>query len=892
MTTARIDFATALAPGVTFVPVILVAGAPTVLTPAGVRPTTVAVTSGSIDPLFWCGTGSLTETLPDASTFDPVDDLLDPREVFEVFERASLLDGAVKVEPFTFTLIDTDGRATAMLSIREGRTAQLLAAEVSDTATTVTLASVGGFPASGIAAIGRETFLYSSISGNDLVTSLVTRGRYGSRVRTHGAPAEHLPVVTAGGPRHWQGRVCTLWLCTLSADGATLGDPTLLYAGTVGAGVQLTGDLRKWSVPLDHVTETLARKVDTPPVDLYGFAHYTIDPGAHPLLVGSEGNPRGLPWAASLQWSDGDNDNGGWHPSLSSFVDAANRAFDAYTTGAGSLGVDSNGKLVVRVQGSSASPRWFSSQAAWDANVVSDYRVDDDTTPAAWISGNRAPQACFRLLGRVRIPTAADFARIPTTFSWTHTTTDGDTGTASLGLVASVGEFKDIASLITARDATPQTVTVTPVGPAPLFTARTAAKLGVIASGSSCIAALRAGALGLEALTGSDLYDALVDWDDLERALSGTPSGGLPTAREYRFISGADSFLAVLIDELRLRGMCLAMRYGRITGVRMQSLSDVESAVASIGELDPIHAEAISVTDATEPLATKVVFKLPNPAGSGDPVEVSVTDATFEGEFGDGEALEVGALLNVPARLIPGVVASLSALYAVSQQILGPLAEPSRAVGLPLTGALLGLQPGDRVRFTHPRVPTWTGVRGVSDLLCQVQEVRRQLFGGKLRATAVLRLQSSVSCAYTPEVIVAAGGLTGGSPVVTIDATTGWGPQCHASDRTAAGAVSTNAVDGFAVGDAVILGALDDRTPIADEPFTVTAVNVGAGTVTLSGNPSAGMVAAAVSQYGVTLRWGDYDDATASQHTGWGWVADATTGTLGTGGAEGKRWAA
>ena len=177
MTTARLDWTSALSPGARVVPVILVAGVPRVLTPAGVRPTTVAVTSGTIDALWWPGTGSLTETLPDASTFDPVADLLDPGEVFEVYERASLLKGDVRVEALTFSVLDTDGAATALLSIREGRTSQLLASEITDTSTSIPLAAVGGFPASGIAAINRETILYGSISGTSLVSSLVRRGR-------------------------------------------------------------------------------------------------------------------------------------------------------------------------------------------------------------------------------------------------------------------------------------------------------------------------------------------------------------------------------------------------------------------------------------------------------------------------------------------------------------------------------------------------------------------------------------------------------------------------------------------------------------------------------------------------------------------------------------------
>ena len=889
MTTARIDWTTALAPGARIVPVILVAGVPRVLTPAGVRPTTVAVTSGTVDPLFWPGMGTLTETLPDASTFDPVADLLDPREVFEVFERASVLKGDVRVEALTFSLLDTDGAATALLSVREARTAQLLAADVSDTDTAFTLGATGGFPTSGIASCGRETFLYSSISGSDLITSLVTRGRYGSSLRAHGAPAEHPPLVVAGGPRHWQSRLATLWLCALSADGTTLSDPTLVYTGTVGAGVQLKGNLSRWSVPLDHITESLARKLDTQPIDLYGFAHYSTAEDTHPLRVGSATFAAAPSDALALQWS-GASDNGGWHPDLSSFVRAADAVFSAGTTGAGRIQVDTNGKMVVRQQGSDASPRWFSASAAWDTAVLRDYRVDDDTTPAAWVSAARAPEACFRLIGWVKIPSAADFARIPSTFSWSYTTADGARGSASLALIATSGAFKDYAATITERDAGGQRVRVSPLGPAPVHTSRTAAKLGVIARGASVVAALRAGAAGIDALTGQDLYQSAVDWDDLERAFSGVASGGLPQQREYRFTSDADSFLAILIDELRLRGMCLAMRYGRITGVRLSSLADTESTVATITESDLLTADGkelpVEVIDSTEPLATAVVFTIPH--YDGRERRVSIVDTTFQGEFGDGAAVECKALMGVPLNIVVNVADTLSGLYAVAQQLLGPMAEPSRSIRLPLSGALLGLQPGQLVAFTHSRIPSWSGTRGITAAVCQVAEVRRELFGGKLRATATLRLQSSAAVGYAPEVMVAAGGLSAVSPIVTLDLTTGWGAQCHAQDRTASGALSTDPTPGFAVGDKVVLSQ-NARTPISDESFTV--VTVTASTITLDGNPSAGMVTAAASQYGVSLRWADYDTATARQHTGFAWIAD-TGGTLGAGSAAGKRWAA
>lgn len=889
MTTARIDWSTALSPGARIVPVILVAGVPRVLTPAGVRPTTVAVTSGTVDALWWPGTGTLTETLPDASTFDPVADLLDPREVFEVFERASLLKGDVRVEALTFSLLDTDGAATALLSVREGRTTQLLASDIGAADTSIPLGATTGFPTTGIAAIGRETITYGGIGGGSLTSA--TRGKYGSSARSHSAPTEHPPLVSAGGPRHWQSRLATLWLCVLSADGATLTDPTLFYAGTVGAGVQLTGNLSRWSVPLDHVTESLSRKLDTAPLDLYGFGHYSTAPEAHPLRVGYSASGFYAGDSLTLQWT-GASDNGGWHPDLASFVRAADAVFSAGTTGAGRIQVDTNGKMVVRQQGSNASPRWFSARAAWDINILRDYRVDDDTTPAAWVSDARAPEACFPLNGWVKIPSSVDFARIPSTLSWSYTTTDGVLGVATASLIAETRGGEGFVATILERDASGQRVRVLPVDSRdPLCVRRTSAKLGVVARGGSVVAALRAGAAGIDALTGQDLYQSAVDWDDLERVFAGVATGGLPQQREYRFTADADSFLALLVDEMRLRGMSLAMRFGRITGVKLSSLADTESTVATITESDLLTADGkelpVEVIDSTEPLATSVVFTIPH--YDGRERKVSIVDTTFQGEFGDGAAVECKALMGVPVNVVVDVTDTLSSLYAVAQQILGPLAEPSRAIRLPLTPALMGLQPGQLVTFTNSRIPSYSGTRGITAAVCQVQEVHRELMGGRFRATATIRLQSSASAGYCPEVLIAAGGLNAASPIVTLDATTGWGAQCHAQDRNAAGDLSTDPSAGFAAGDKVVLSVVGDRTPISDEAFTV--VTVTASTITLNGNPSAGMTAAAAGQYSVTLRWADYDTAVTRQHTGFAWIAD-TAGTLGAGSDTGKRWAA
>lgn len=898
MTTARIDWSTGLAPGARVVPVILIAGLPAVLTPAGVLPTTVAVSSGTIDALWWPGTGALAELLPGGGTLQPVEDLLDPTETLEVFERASLLKGDVRVESLSFSVLDTDGRGTTLLSNREGRITQFLASDITETASTIPLVSSVGFPAGGIASIERETVTYIAVNGTDLTT--VVRGKYGSHARAHLSPAEHRPLVVAGYPRHWQSRLATVWLCVLSSDGLTLTDPSLLYAGTVGAGIQMTGNLTRWTVPLDHVSVALTRKVDIPPISIYGYHHFATPSTAvqgHPLTIAA-GTTSIDPVFTTLLWDTlSVYDQGGWHPTREAFVDSCN-AKTASLAPAASVII--NRALTVTHFGTDAdnSIVYFTPGWVTTGSTTLGGNANDDNSPMAYTVADM-PEAFFRMNDIVRIPSTLDFARIPTTFQWTATTSDGVTGTASVALIADTIGREGYAAGITARNDPPQTVTLGRLsvnGGGFIDTRvfeRTAVKIGIVATGASPIAALKAAALAIDALTGQDLFESAVDWDHVERLFM-APTSSLPQAREYRFTGDTDSFLDVLIDELRLRGMCMVIRYGLISAARLMSYADSEDTAASIVETDTLSEDGkeipIEIVDNIEPLATGVDYSFPS-SGGGEPVVISITDLTYQSEFGDSARVECKALLAIPTASAPNLIASLIPLYSVAQQILGPLAEPSRAVRIPLTPVLLGLQPGDLVKLTHSRIPMWTGVRGITDGVCQVQEVRRILFGGRLRATVVLRLQSAPAYGYAPEAIVESGGLTSGGTTVQLSTATAWGPTCHARDITASGAASTSTVDGFEVGDVVVLSQIGTRTPIADVQRTLTAVDPVLNTVTLSSAPGATMAGAAAVYYGVILRCAPYDQCTARQQTIFAWIADQTTQVLGTSDAP-KRYTA
>lgn len=887
MAISRIDWSTQ-ANRVT--PVILIAGVPVVLTAAGVRPTSVSVSSGTIDSLFWPGTGTLTETLPGAGgTFDPVKDLLDANETFEVYEKLDLLKGEVRVEPFTFSLFDYQAQATALVSQRDYPVSQQLASDITASATTIPLVNTAGIPSGYMAAIGRETVTYNGFSGSSLAS--VTRGKYGSAARVHLSPESHRGLVTAnafGNPcRYWQGRQASVWLCSLSADGLTLSDPTLIFLGTVGAGVQLNGALTKWSIPLDHVTEALGRKLNFGTISLYGWEHASNSPNFHPLRIWSNGIP------AITTDALGDPNNGGWHPNLASFAAAASEVCRTSVSAFLRVMVDTNRRLVVVADGTTFDLR-TTVEFGWDTARWQNEFASGESK--ALYSVNPAPTDMFHIHNNVYIPLASDFAKIPTTFEWGNTTPGGVNGTATLSLTADTDNTEGLAATITRRDTAPQRVVVeaslpnrmrmtgAEIAAATRCTSLTKANLGLVAKGSTPIAALMAATKGIAALSGEDLYSTAVDWVGLESVFNSAPTV-VSDAREYRFVNGEDTFLSILSDECRLRGLCMVIRHGLISAARLGNFAfnDITRVpFLSLQDYNVVADESgreipIEVIDCGRPLATSMKFTLPGATGS-DPDTVTVTDTTYQEEFGDGETIECKALMSLPMGTDwSGVRVQL---FDIAQQVLPGFSEPSRDVRMVCDPRALGAQPGDVASFTGFRIPDWTGFRGVVRA-AMVQEVRRSLFGGKMRGTLCLRLPSGSLVAYAPEALVASGGLSAISPVVTLDVTSGWGSKCFFNS-------THDHTMWFRVGDAVRLSQFA-RAPIPDETFTVVSTSTSPDTITLNANPSAAMVAAAVA-YGVSIRLDTYGAANYEYQQEYGWMASSTTQLLdGTDAA--KRWA-
>lgn len=888
MTTSRIDWPAALVRGARIIPLVTIEGVPVLLTPAGVHPTAAAFT-GDPDPAWWlnASSGDLAQAMPGGTTLDPVREWLDPSQVFEVYEEARALDGDTHVDPMTFTVYDKGAEATSFLSVQQARLTALLGSEIGPADTTIPLSSgASSAPASGIACIGREAIVYSATGGGSLLIGSAPdgRGRFGSVARRHTVPPTHPPLVSFGGPRFWQSRRAVVWAAALSADGLTVSDPTPLFIGTVGAGVQLVSGGVRWSIPLDPISESYTRKWTPRTVSLFGIAHFYPD-FTQPLQVG---------WLHDT-YLDSQNDsinNLGWHQNWGDFLNDFH--LRAQTTEGTALNPVQAPRLTLFVSGGSSN-QLLTVVAAWNTPPYVERYVD---TSERMTFAQDPPEACLHLDGRVRLPLAGDIDLIPSTLQWA--VSDPSPGAAYLALSAKTDHTDLLTARILSRTSSPPEVVVRAQFPANrgrdvtraearqqavLITKRTSASLAVIATGETALGALKVLALALSEVSGTDLQGDSIDWADLARVFARYPTV-INQQREYRLASG-DTLLDLLVQECRLRGFAMAIRYGRITAYRPSSFASTEPTRATITKADVLLERDGSlspwdVIDNTQPLASTVSFELP------DGSVYAWVDTTFQGEFGDGAEVKITALKHLPSTV--DVTNLPTGLQSVAWQLLGPLAEPGRLVRLPLPPTFLHLQPGDLVTLTHDMVPTWVGTRGVEAMTCQVVEVRRQLWGGKARAIVGLRLQSQDLSGYAPEALIAAGGLDHSSRVITLDTASGFGPSCFARNVDVDGNAVSDPTDGFVIGQKVLLSEIDTESPAADEAFTIQAVDPIGHTITLSGYPSLAMAALAAAQYKVILRFDSWSNVITSQKK-YAFIADAATGLLG-GVDPAKVWAA
>ena len=458
---------------------------------------------------------------------------------------------------------DPSGAATAVLSGSRARTTTLLTATATAAATSLSVASTSGLATSGIAWIGREALIYDGVGGSalTLTSAPATRGAFGSRARGHRYDSTQPAVVSFGDwPRFLYGRMASVWLCRVS--GTTLYDPTCLYLGTVGPGVQRSASGTRWQLPIDNVVEVLSRKIAPRSFSLYGIAHLDTTSGIRaPLYAGTVGTFLGS--------SSNAYDDDGWHPDAASFVDDWNSAASAVYSDT-AVAALSGRSLSVRVTGVGAGALTLV-RAPWDTVPDTDVTADGSGI-ALWTSRRAMPDTIVHLDGRVPLPAPGDLAKIPSTLFYTTPgavagfllSVDRGEGAPLTAIVSSTGtngsiDYADVSapSIAGESDADRQIRT--------LITKRSTASLGVYAEGEA-VAALVCAALALDALDGG-LHEDVIDWTAIGAAFAGVPLGSIPSQRRYLF-ADADTLLAALSHEARLRGMAMCSRWGRLSVFR------------------------------------------------------------------------------------------------------------------------------------------------------------------------------------------------------------------------------------------------------------------------------------------------------------------------------------
>lgn len=871
MTTDRLSFEDEFTGALTLVPLVLVAGVPRVFTPEGVHPSTVAWPTSSPDPAWWPGT-TLAITLPDGSALDPVQEVLDTRVPLVVSSRVDPVKGDVDARAVAFDLSDVDEGTTALLSARDAYGRTLLTSDLAVGDTTVYVDTYEPFASGGgYAAIGRETVLYTGrgSSGGAHLTS-VTRGAFGSRARVHLAPREHRPVVAAG-IRHLYGRRCTVWVAKYNPATGALAAPTLWFDGSIGNGTQLVAKGARWHLTADASSTILTNKLPAPTVSIYGIHHFR-----HSTYT-AEGEPFTFSWLG-VDYALGDGaaapDDGGWH------LDAAGFIGDLRTLSSGNPElVPGGGNLALVVNNTSGSASTLDIIASWSEPQRTTVTVDNGDV-FTWRSSRPFPQVYAHLHGWLAVRGPGEWERLPAVLAYT----DGAT-TARWALVAKTNRHERVVAKILERDGTNFNLRLGAVLDveaegdklrATQITTRTSAELALVVEADVWWRGVRTALAAVASQWGADHLDDAVDWDHLAEQVRRyhTP---LPARRRYTF-DFEDTFLDVLASEARLNGFVLAHRRGRITVVRLAAFARTEEPPWTVTE-DDVADKDYELQDTADGLIMGLQVER-----EGKPT-VRVLDTTSVSEFGDGAIVKVKAT-GLEAEVSDDAFAQ--GLLELAPYLLGPYAEPYQHLTLTLGPTYYNLEPGDLVRVTHRAIPNQQGTRGLSEAVCQVVDVERRFAGGEATIRATMRLPSQSTSGWAPEALVAAGGLTGGSAVVTLDVSSGFGAAGFAPDGTDGGA-SWFATARSGASAKVVLSQLGALSPIADERFTV--VSTSGNTVTLNAAPSAGMVAAAAGAYGVLLRFDTYDNSTGSLQHDFAFIADGAAGTIPASSSTPYRWA-
>ena len=853
------------------IPCVLIAGLPVILIPEGA--TLTGWSAGALDAAWWPGSsfaGFSAYLKSWLSLAAPItwDEKAEPVQP----EMLSISSLTVNVSDIGLRADGTGGLATALFAARDSIEGTWITADVSTSATTVSVASTTGFASIGYLYLGRETMEYTSTTATSFaVGTAAHRGKFGSPIQHHwyvgnANAALANPEVTSGAPEII-GRTATVWLLEVSAAGVvTAGE--LAFYGVIGGGMVLSDDAEVWSLRVDHIVKRLSTPLRGETITVGGYVH--LAPAGNRGAFSTQRVPQSGLCPTYDVWYDSSGnlvtintltrdaaapDNGGWHPTAESYIQALNSA-------CASLSPATTYTLVgdkLRVYAATSGTNFIRLTWQWDRLIESGTNlpfVSRENFPKAWVPISNGPSRVYL--------TAQDYAVVPDVPSTSVTGVNevfyvlilGEDEEAMYARIdsktSSSGVYYLTCGAIPGPSRTPSVVGFTVSEP-------TVARIGCYVRAESWVSAIEALIESFDTSLGDNVSDAF-DFDDM-RDVAAQYVGPYAGQREY-LVDLSQSIGEIVTNECRLNGYALVVKDGRITIARITDFAPTEATASSVTTSD-LHTEhpVPLYSRGHDGIVNAVRFSAPQ---SG--VTVNVVDATSLARYGAGRTtIEATAPLQLGGQLLDPSAAYLS-LAAQGSMVLGPHKYPYEQVTFTTTLAHAGIDVGSTVDLTIWRVPDQQGARNLVSRIGQITSRSVTIYDqGQGHVTYSARLSPARLAGWAPAALVDAGGISGS--VVTLDeatfGATGFGP-----------ATSGGGTAYFAVNDVVRLVEINATSPTASTAHTITAV--GGSTLTLSPAPNATFGTLAADAVKVMVVPDDWGSSIVAAQEEYAYLADAT----------------
>lgn len=384
------------------------------------------------------------------------------------------------------------------------------------------------------------------------------------------------------------------------------------------------------------------------------------------------------------------------------------------------------------------------------------------------------------------------------------------------------------------------------------------------------------------------IVDAGVDsrnWDFATNANAIISATGASPSQRVWFLDGRRTVGEFVRGLTRINGIGLGVRHGRVCPFVLRP---------------PLASDNPAATIVASDLASKASWAR-NPDGvvntitlEGDGLSITINDKLSVARFGQQRTVKLAIPGNDELRLIAPNVNDLRD-YAVSR-FLNLWTSPTYVRTVRLTMQHVSdVFVGDYVQLTEWLTPNGTGGRGPSAILCQVIGKETPLEGGAQHMVlTLLSYAQQVGHGYAPCAKVASittNVLTlalnylgaGASPAGT-SANTDYAGSNLASYT---GTANDGGASRFSAGDKVKLIRRNVTTVTEETGFTIQSVNPGAGTITLTTNPTTVVGAdwwdVVFDNYG--------NGSTVSAHEKqYAWTASYSSGVIGTSTDAAQTW--